>query len=162
MTTDTNPDITTTVRRSVVVEAPVERAFAFFTNDIGEWWDPDKHLLEEPLAEMIFQTHVGGHIIDRGVNGGENRWGTVLVFDPPTKVVFSWDIDLGWQIETNPARRSEVHVTFSAAGDGRTLVELEHRHLDRHGDGWETMRDAVDSPKGWSLDPYAKALADAA
>jgi len=155
-------DTPTTVRRSVVVDAPIERAFTFFTNDIGAWWDPDKHLLAEPLAEMIFEPHVGGHIIDRGVSGAENRWATVLIFDPPTKVVFSWDIDLGWQTEADPTRRSEVHVSFMAEGNGRTLVELEHCHLDRHGNGWEAMRDAVDAPKGWSLDGYAKALAHAA
>ena len=121
--------------------------------------DPDKHLLAEPLAGMTFEPHVGGHIIDRGVNGTENRWATVLVFDPPTKVVFSWDINLDWQTETDPAKCSEVHVSFTAQGSGRTLVELEHCHLDRHGNGWEAMRDAVDSPKGWSFDSYAQALA---
>ena len=155
MTTETS----TTVRRSVVVDAPIERAFRFFTNDIGAWWDPDKHLLAEPLAEMIFEPQVGGHIIDRGVNGAESRWATILVFEPPTKVVFSWDIDLTWQIEADPTKCSEVHVTFIADGIGRTLVELEHRNLDRHGKGWEAMRDAVDSPQGWSLDPYAEVLA---
>ena len=123
--TDTDP---TTVRRSIVVEAPIETAFRFFTRDIGVWWDVNKHLLAEPLAEMVFEPHVGGHIIDRGVNGGESRWATVLVFDPPTHVAFSWDINLSWQIETVPAKASEVHVTFTAEGERRTLVELEHRH----------------------------------
>nr|MDQ2728747.1 ATPase [Actinomycetota bacterium] len=106
MTTDTE---TTIVRRSIVVEATIDRAFSFFTRDIGQWWDPDKHLLQEPLAEMIFEPHVGGHIIDRGVNGTENRWGTVLVYEPPAHVAFSWDISLSWQIETDPAKTSEVH-----------------------------------------------------
>lgn len=101
-----NPD-TTTVRRSVVVEASIERAFNLFTRDIGAWWDSDKHLLGEPLAEMIFEPHVGGHIIDRGTNGAENRWATVMVYEPPDRVAFSWDINLSWQIETDPARASE-------------------------------------------------------
>lgn len=149
----------TTVRRSIVVDAPIERAFSFFTRDIGAWWDPDKHLLQEPLAEMVFEQHVGGNIVDRGVNGAESRWGTVLVYDPPTHVAFSWDIDLSWQIELDPAKRSEVHVMFTPEDPRRTLVELEHRHLDRHGDGWEAMRDAVGSPKGWNLAPFATAIA---
>jgi len=156
-----NPD-TTTVRRSVVVEAPIELAFSFFTRDIGAWWDSDKHLLGEPLAEMIFEPHVGGHIIDRGTNGAENRWGTVLVYEPPDRVTFSWDINLSWQIETDPARASEVHITFTAQDAKHTVVELEHRHLDRHGNGWEAMRDAVGSPGGWDLQPYADALSEAA
>lgn len=158
MTTDTE---TTIVRRSIVVEATIDRAFSFFTRDIGQWWDPDKHLLQEPLAEMIFEPHVGGHIIDRGVNGTENRWGTVLVYEPPAHVAFSWDISLSWQIETDPAKTSEVHMTFTAEGEQRTLIQLEHRHLDRHGDGWEAMRDAVGSPNGWDLEPYATAISSA-
>lgn len=158
MTTTTD----TTVRRSIVVAAPVERAFTFFTRDIGRWWDADKHLLQEPLKEMVFEPFVGGNIIDRGVDGGESRWGTVLAYDPPTSVVFSWDINLAWQIETDRSAVSEVHVSFTDQGDGHTLVELEHRHLDRHGPGWESMRDAVGSPNGWSLEGYSRALADAA
>lgn len=154
MTTDTN----TLVRRSVVVDASIDRAFAFFTRDIGAWWDPNKHLLTEPLEEMVFELRVGGHIIDRGVSGTENRWATILAYEPPNRVAFSWDIDLAWKIESDPAKRSEVHVSFSALGERRTLVELEHRHLDRHGDGWQAMRDAVGSSNGWDLDPYAKAL----
>lgn len=78
-----NPD-TTTVRRSVVVEASIERAFNLFTRDIGAWWDSDKHLLGEPLAEMIFEPHVGGHIIDRGTNGAENRWAPLWSTSRPT------------------------------------------------------------------------------
>ena len=148
----------TTVRRSIVVDAPIARAFTFFTRDIGAWWPADHHLLAEPVAEMVFEPHVGGHIIDRGINGAENRWARVLVFDPPTRVVFSWDISLDWQIEPDPTRTSEVHVTFAPAEDERTLVVLEHRHLDRHGDGWQAMRDAVGSPQGWDLTPFATAI----
>jgi len=153
---------TTTVRRSVIVEVPVERAFAFFTEDIGKWWDPNHHLLTEPLAEMIFEPVVGGSIIDRGVNGAESRWATVLAYDPPTHVAFSWSINLQWQVESDLAKTSEVHVTFTPQGESSTLVELEHRHLDRHGPGWESMRDAVGSPNGWNLEPFARAVLSSA
>lgn len=152
---------TTTVRRTVVVDAPIERAFEFFTRDIGAWWDPTHHLLGEPLVEMVFEPRVGGHIIDRGVSGRESRWARILAYDPPSHVAFSWDINLRWEIESDPTKASEVHVTLTAEGDGRTLVELEHRHLDRHGGGWEAMRDAVGAPNGWDLDPFARALAAA-
>ena len=151
----------TTVRRSVVVEAPIDRAFTFFTRDIGMWWEEGKHLLDEPVAEMVFEPRVGGHIIDRGISGKENRWATVLAYDPPAHVAFSWSIDLTWQIEPDLAKSSEVHVTFTDQGEQRTLVELEHRHLDRHGEGWEAMRDAVGSPNGWNLEPFAVAIATA-
>jgi len=139
----------TAVRTSIVVDAPIDRAFRVFTEDIGSWWDPDHHLLDAPLAEMVFEPRVGGRIIDRGADGSENSWARVLAYEPPDRLVFSWDISLQWQIETDLAKTSEVEVRFIAEGPDRTRVELEHRHLERHGDGWEGMRDAVGSPNGW-------------
>ena len=139
----------TSVRTSIVVDAPIERAFSVFTDDIGSWWPPDHHILQGKLAEMVFEPRVGGHIYDRGTDGSECRWARVLAYEPPHRVAFSWDISLQWQLETDPARASEVDVRFVAETPERTRVELEHRHLERHGEGWEGMRDAVGSPNGW-------------
>ena len=147
----------TTVRTSVEVNLAPARAFHLFTAEIGAWWDADKHILQAPLAEMEFEPFVGGHIIDRGVDGSECRWARVLAYDPPHRVVFSWDINVQWQIETDPNRCSEIEITFAALTENSTRVQLTHRHLDRHGPGWETMRDAVAG--GWSLDSFA-AFAD--
>jgi uncharacterized protein YndB with AHSA1/START domain len=141
----------TSVRSSIVVDAPVERAFRVFTADIGSWWPPAHHLLEGELAEMVFEPREGGHVYDRAVDGAECRWARVLAYEPPHRVVFSWDISLQWQIETNPDKTSEVEVRFIPEGPARTRVELEHRGLERHGEGWEGMRDAVGSPDGWAL-----------
>ncbi len=147
----------TTVRTSVEVNVAPARAFHLFTDEIEKWWDADKHILQAPLAEMEFQPFVGGQIIDRGTDGSECRWARVLAYDPPHRVVFSWDIDVHWQIETNPERCSEIEITFTASTQATTRVQLTHRHLDRHGPGWETMRDAVAG--GWSLERFAT-LAD--
>jgi uncharacterized protein YndB with AHSA1/START domain len=147
----------TAVRTSITVKAPIERAFSIFTDGIGTWWSPDHHILRGELAEMVFEPRVGGHVYDRGVDGSECHWARVLVYDPPHRVVFSWDITLEWQIETDHDKTSEVEVRFTALGPDRTLVELEHRHIDRHGDGWEQMRDAVGSPNGWSLRRFGEA-----
>jgi uncharacterized protein YndB with AHSA1/START domain len=145
------------VRTSVDVEVPIERAFAIFTQEIGTWWDPSHHILEAELAEMVFEPYVGGNIVDRGVDGSECRWARVLAYEPPTRVVFSWDVNLQWQVETDPEKTSEVEVRFSAEGPDRTHVDLEHRNIDRHGEGWERMRDAVGSPNGWNLQRFADA-----
>ena len=139
----------TSVRTSIVVDAPVERAFSVFTDDIGSWWHPDHHLLEGELAEMVFEPRVGGHIYDRGVDGSECRWARVLVYEPPNRFVISWDINTQWELQTDLEKTSEVEVRFAPEGEGRTRVELEHRNLDRHGEGWEGMRDSVGSPEGW-------------
>jgi uncharacterized protein YndB with AHSA1/START domain len=140
----------TSVRASTVVEAPIERAFSVFTDEIGSWWPPEHHILEAELAAMVFEPRAGGHVYDRGTDGSECRWARVLAYERPTRVVFSWDIDMQWQLETDPERTSEVEVRFIADGPERTRVELEHRNLERHGEGWEGMRDAVGSPGGWS------------
>lgn len=152
----------TTVLRSITVRAPIEKAFSTFTDGISTWWPPEHHLLEAELAEMVFEPRVGGHIIDRGVDGSECRWSRVLAYEPPDRVVFSWDINPQWQLEPDPAKASEVEVRFTAEGPERTYVELEHRHLDRHGDGWEQVRDAVGSTGGWSLAGFAAAAEGAA
>jgi uncharacterized protein YndB with AHSA1/START domain len=150
----------TAVRTSIVVDAPVERAFDVFTQQMPSWWHPDHHILRGELAEMVFEPRVGGSIYDRGVDGSECRWARVLAYEPPSRVVFSWDIDLEWKIETDPDKTSEVEVRFRAEGPERTRVELEHRNLDRHGAGWERMRDAVGSPGGWGtgLQRFASAV----
>lgn len=140
----------TVVRAEIVVEVPLERAFSAFTEDMGSWWSPEQHIIEAPLAEMVFEPRVGGHIYDRGTDGSECRWAAVLAYDPPNGLTFSWNIGLDWKLEPDPARRSEVDVRFTAQGPDRTLVQLEHRGLERHGDGWEGMRDAVGSPGGWA------------
>jgi uncharacterized protein YndB with AHSA1/START domain len=139
----------TAVRSSIIVEAPLQRAFSVFTDDIGSWWPPEHHILASELAEMVFEPRQGGHVYDRGVDGSECRWARVLAYEPPERVVMSWDINLQWQLEGDPAKTSEVEVRFTAEGPERTRVELEHRHLDRHGEGWEGMRDAVGSSGGW-------------
>jgi uncharacterized protein YndB with AHSA1/START domain len=141
----------TSVQSSIVVDAPIERAFAVFTEGIGTWWPPEHHILQAELAEMVFEPRAGGHVYDRGVDGSECRWARVLVYEPPNRLVISWDITLQWQLESDPQRTSEVEVRFVAESPSRTRVELEHRNLDRHGEGWEQMRDAVGSPDGWQV-----------
>jgi uncharacterized protein YndB with AHSA1/START domain len=151
----------TSVRASVLVEAPIAHAFMVFTEQMGTWWPPDHHVLEGELGAMVFEPWVGGHIYDRAVDGRESRWSRVLVYDPPNRLVFSWDISTQWQIETDPEKTSEVEVTFFADGPSRTRVEIEHRKLDRHGDGWESMREGVGSDDGWQkgLDAFARVVA---
>jgi len=145
----TTQELSSSVTTSVVVNAPIERAFEVFTA-LGSWWPPDHHLLEGELAEMVVERRPGGRIYDRGADGSECCWARVIAYEPPVRFAFSWQITAGWQVETDPSKASEVEVRFVAQAPERTRVELEHRHLDRHGDGWEGMRDAVGSPDGWA------------
>jgi uncharacterized protein YndB with AHSA1/START domain len=150
----------TSVRHSIVVDAPPERAFSVFTDDFGSFKPREHNLLAVDIAETVFEPRVGGNIYDRGVDGSECRWARVLAYEPPERVVFSWDISPRWQIEEDPDRTSEVEVRFTEEGPGRTRVELEHRNIDRHGDGWEGVREGVGGEGGWPLylDRFAEQL----
>ncbi len=148
MTTQTEQ---TSVRASIVVEAPVERAFRVFTQDFDRIKPHDHNVLAVDIAETVFEPRVGGRIFDRGADGSEFAWARVLAFEPPSRVVFSWDLNPRFQIEPDPTKCSEVEVRFIAETAERTRVELEHRHLDRHGAGWPAERDAVAGEGGWPL-----------
>ena len=140
-----------TVRHAVVVDAPIDKAFLVFTEGFGRFKPPEHNLLGVEIAETVFEPRVGGHLYDRGIDGSECRWARVLAYEPPHRVVFSWDIGPTWRLEMDPDRTSEVEVRFVAEGADRTRVTLEHRHLDRHGEGWEGLGAGVDSDQGWPL-----------
>jgi uncharacterized protein YndB with AHSA1/START domain len=139
------------VRKQIVVEAPVDRAFEVFTRRLGDFKPPEHNLLAVPIAETVFEPRVGGHIYDRGTDGSECRWARVLVYEPPGRVVFSWDIGPTWQVETEPENTSEVEVRFIAETAERTRIELDHRNIDRHGPGWQAVADGVGHDQGWPL-----------
>jgi uncharacterized protein YndB with AHSA1/START domain len=151
----------TSVRHEIVVDAPIDRAFSVFTEDFGSFKPPEHNMLGVEIAETVFEPRVGGHLYDRGIDGSECRWARVLAYEPPNRVVISWDISPQWQIETDLEKTSEVEVRFISETPERTRIELEHRNLDRHGDGWDAVRAAVDSEGGWPtyLQRFAALLA---
>jgi uncharacterized protein YndB with AHSA1/START domain len=148
MTTDTER---TSIRTDVVVDAAQERAFKLFTEQFDKIKPREHNMLGVDIAESIFEPHAGGRVYDRGVDGSECQWGRVLLCEPPERVVFTWDISPYWQIETDLSTTSEVEIRFIVVSAERTRVELEHRHLDRHGDGWEGLRTGVEGNEGWPL-----------
>jgi uncharacterized protein YndB with AHSA1/START domain len=139
------------VRKEILVGASQDEAFAVFTQRLGDFKPPEHNLLAVPIAETVFEPRVGGGIYDRGTDGSECRWARVLVFEPPQRVVFSWDIGPTWQLELDPEYASEVEVRFIAEASDRTRVELEHRHIDRHGPGWQAVAEGVGGDQGWPL-----------
>ena len=151
----------TTVRRSIVVAAPVEIAFEVFTEQFDRVKPREHNLLAVEIAESVLERRVGGYVYDRGVDGSECRWARMLAYEPPHRLVFSWDIGPTWQIEPDPAKTSEVEVRFIAEAPERTRVEIDHHNIDRHGEGWEGVREGVASNEGWPLylQRYAKLLA---
>jgi len=141
--------VETSVTSSIVVDAPIDRAFSVFTEGIGSWFPSEYNLLAVDIAERTFEPRVGGRITDRGTDGTECSWARVLEYQPPDRVVFSWDISSQWQIETDPDKTSEVEVQFTSEGPEQTRVDLEHRNLERHGPGWEQLHESVAGEGGW-------------
>jgi uncharacterized protein YndB with AHSA1/START domain len=115
-------------------------------------------MLEVDIADSVFEPREGGRVYDRGVDGSECQWARVLAYEPPDRILFTWDISPRWQIEDDLSRASEVEVRFIAESAERTRVELEHRHLDRHGEGWESLSEGVAGDQGWPL--YLSRFAD--
>ncbi len=138
------------IRHEVVVDLRPEEAFTTFT-DLDRIKPREHNMLAVPIERTVLEPRVGGDVYDRGTDGSVCRWGRVLTFDPPRVLVFSWDIGPDWQVASDLSRSSEVEVTLTPEGDGRTRVTLVHRHLERHGAGWEGVRDGVDVEDGWPL-----------
>jgi len=141
----------TSITTEVVVDVPIEQAFRVFTERFDQIKPRDHNMLEVDIAESVFEPRSGGRVYDRGVDGSECQWGRVLAYEPSGRIVFSWDISPRWQIETDLDRASEVEVRFTAETPERTRVTLEHRHLDRHGEGWQGLREGVAGDQGWPL-----------
>jgi uncharacterized protein YndB with AHSA1/START domain len=149
-----------TVRRAVTVDAPIERAFNVFTEQLEAWWPHDTHQVGPTPADAVMEPFEGGRCYARAHDGTQTDWGRVLAWDPPNRVVFAWLLTPQWEFEPDPAKASEVEVSFATSGDGRTRVELEHRGFERYSDGGDAMREQVDSAGGWGLllDRYAAVL----
>jgi uncharacterized protein YndB with AHSA1/START domain len=148
------------VRKSVTVKASAERAFQVFTEGFDTWWPRTHHIGKSPLKRSVIEGFPGGRCYGQQEDGTDCPWGEILVWEPPARLVMAWKISPQWQYEPDLSKASEVEVSFSPQADGSTRVDLEHRHFERGGEGWEKMRASVDSTGGWGglLDRYVAAV----
>src|SRR5262249_14466886 len=137
------------VNRNVTVKANVERAFSVFTEGFDTWWPRSHHIGRQPLQKAVIEPRVGGRCYGREADGNECQWGTVTAWEPPTRLVIAWQIDTNWQFDPDMSHASEVEVLFTPQANGTTRVDLEHRHFERHGEGFERMRAGVGGDGGW-------------
>lgn len=151
------------VRQSIVVRATAADAFRIFTDDIDGWWPRTHHIGKSPMRRVIVEPRAGGRCFTEQVDDTECDWGTVLVWEPPSRFVFAWQVTHEWGFQPDLDRASEVEVRFTPVGPESTRVDLEHRHFERHGAGARAMRDGVDAPNGWNgmLRLYAERLPSA-
>lgn len=147
------------IQGKVTVNAPIERAFRIFTESFTTWWPADYHIGEADMAEAIIEPREGGRWYERGVDGSECDWGHVLAWEPPHRLVVTWQINGQWQYDPDPEHASEIEVRFTPDGSDQTTVELEHRLLHRLVGG-EAIRDSISGGGGWGalLAQYAKVV----
>src|SRR5262245_55782942 len=156
----TSTDTNTTVNKSVVVNAPIERTFEVFTARFDTWWPRTHHIGTVEPFEAIIEPHAGGRYYERGADGTECEWGRVLEFDPPAHLALSWHLNHDFAYDADPERASRVDITFLAESPTLTRVELVHSQIERHGEHWQGVRDGVGGEGGWQqiLDDFAAAL----
>lgn len=147
------------VRKTIRVKAGREHAFNVFTT--GTWWPKEHSILASGArqAAVIIEPRPGGRWFERGEDGSECDWGKVLAWEPPARLLLSWQLNGRFQYD--PDLVTEVEVRFVPEGPAATRVELEHRYFERAGDTAQALRDAVDSPEGWtkSLERFAQEAA---
>jgi len=154
MSSGTDPN---SIRKMVIVEAPTEIAWRVFTEKLGTWWPLAHYKIGKANAvDALIEPGVGGRWYERGDDGSTCDWGTVLAWDPPSRLVLSWDITADWEYDQQ--LKTEVEIRFVPEGANRTRVELEHRRLDRYGARRDEMRRIFEN-EGWSrlLELFARA-----
>jgi uncharacterized protein YndB with AHSA1/START domain len=137
------------IHKTITVAAGVARAFEVYTAGFGSWWPKEHHIGAADMQTCTFEPRAGGRWYETGVDGSECDWGRVLVWEPPHRIVHTWQLQGDWRYDADPAHASEVEIRFIAEGPNTTRVELTHSHFERHGDGADRVRDGVNSPEGY-------------
>ncbi len=158
-------ELALSVFKSIRVKAPIERAFNVFVEQMETWWPATHHIGSTPFEAIFVEPREGGRWYERNAKGEICDWGTVLKWDPPHRVTFSWHVGPGhdspeWKFDGDMAKASEVEIRFTAEGPGTTLVELTHSKIEKHGEGAEQLRDMFDGPGAWEgiLAHFAKKM----
>jgi uncharacterized protein YndB with AHSA1/START domain len=144
---DTGTSTIAPVRREVVVPVGQARAFEIFTAEMTSWWPEEHHIGSSPIAEEVVEPRVGGRWYTRHEDGSETSTGVVRVWEPPSRLVVTWQIGADWQFHDDLV--TTVEVRFLPDGDGRTRVVVEHRDLEAFADQAAAMKELFESPGAW-------------
>ena len=129
------------VIKTVTVRCAPEKAFRHFTEGMGAWWPiAGFHVAPDPET-CAFEPRLGGRLFERGKNGVETPWGRVLVWEPPHRLAFSWEVSC-----SDPVEKARVDVSFTRVAAG-TEVKLVHTGWEHMGEAGARLRENFD--KGW-------------
>ena len=146
-----------TIRKHLIVEAPAERAYRVFAENMGVWWPREHHIGKAPLQECIIEPRVDGRWYEVDEDGSQCDWGKVLTWDPPRRLVLAWQ--LNEEFKYDPTLITEVEVSFTVLGPKRTRVDFEHRNLERFGEAAERLRGAMAQGWGQILESFVRTAA---
>ena len=139
------------IRKSVHVRVAPARAFEVFTAGASRWWlkNFSISLTKSPIKDIVMEPRAGGRWFERGEDGSECSWGKVLAWEPPGdngggRLLLAWQIN--HEFKYDPALLTEVEIRFTPDGSG-TVVELEHRHIERMGTGAAALAERF--TQGW-------------
>ncbi|MEZ4949605.1 MAG: SRPBCC family protein [Saprospiraceae bacterium] len=136
-----------TVRCQVQLEP--ETAFSLFLKDFSKWWPKEYTWSQKHLEEIMIEPKVGGHCIEKGPGGFRSDWGTVTDLVVPDKISFLWQISPQREPVPNPAKASQVHITFLSNKKNGTTVSLVHSDFKNHGEGYNEYLENMNSKYGW-------------
>ena len=140
------------IRKQLTVQASQERAFSVFAENMALWWLKEHHLGKSPFRKIVVEPRASGRWYELGEDGSECEWGTVIVWDPPNRLVLGWQLNMDFKFD--PALTTEVEVTFTRLGPKQTRVEFEHRNLERFGAAAAGLRKEMDAGWGQLLESY--------
>jgi uncharacterized protein YndB with AHSA1/START domain len=150
------------VRKTLLLNCARDHAFHVFTQNMGRWWPETHHVGNVPFRDILIEPRGGGRWYEINAKDEEGLWGHVLRWEPPRRIVLSWHLDTTFKFNPDLAQASELDISFHAMTGNKVRVEFEHRHIERHGEGFEKLREVLDG--GWVgvLGEFAKCADPAA
>ncbi len=141
------------VSKSVRVNLTLADAFDLFVDH--RWWPvATHHIADTPGVKAVLEPFTGGRWYEVDAEGLETDWGRVLAWQPPYRILLTWQVNPDWRYVADEELGSQIEITFTEEGDGATRVDLTHRHLQRYGDQTERMRRILDEKGGDPLKAF--------
>ena len=134
-----NASESNTIKLEFTVPIPADIAFDLFTKELHSWWPKEYTWAGDVLGSIEIEPGVNGRCFERGPHNFECDWGRVLIWDPPKKIAFTWQISPNRVPEPNPDKVSEIDVLFEKEAADETLVTFIHRNFEKHGEDSEAQ-----------------------
>lgn len=159
MKTREKPD---SVNRNFDVSASAKEAFETFVNHFSSWWPKEYTWSQDALTSIGITPKQNGLCYEKGPYNFRCDWGRVIEFEPPNKIIFTWQISPERVPVPDPEKASIVEIKFDEKNAWNTVISFVHRDFSRHGKSGGHYREVMDSAQGWSyiLHQYEKAVSE--